>query len=109
MICLKNTQGTILRTGLQSALSEFGLNGKLSAVSMTTNAANMNCARRKCPWSDLGCFGDTLQLCIKPGLQQQRSDLGCFEDTLQIVHKTRSPTTECIQNGRQSTQIGRAL
>ena len=38
-------------------------------VSVHDNARNMECARSMCDeWSDLGCFGHTLQLCIKPVL-----------------------------------------
>ena len=62
--------GDNLADRLTECVSEFGLDGKIECC-VHDNAANMNCAGRKCPWSDLGCFGHTLQLCIKPGLEQQ--------------------------------------
>ena len=65
----KDTRENIAKR-LTECVFEFNLEGKVECC-IHDNAANMNCAGRKCPWSDLGCFGDTLQLCIKPGLEQQ--------------------------------------
>ncbi|KAH3774388.1 hypothetical protein DPMN_175770 [Dreissena polymorpha] len=34
------------------------------------NVRNMECAGDKCDeWGNLGCFGHTLQLCVKPALE----------------------------------------
>ena len=46
---------------LKDCVSEFGLDRKIS-----DNARNMECAGSTCDeWGDFGCFGHTLQLCIK--------------------------------------------
>ena len=60
--------GDNLADKLIECVEEFGISDKVECC-VHDNAANMNCAGRKCPWADVGCFAHTLQLCIKPGLE----------------------------------------
>lgn len=54
---------------LQDCVSEFDLDGKIETC-VHDNARNMENAGSKCDQrNDLGCFGHTLQLCIKPALE----------------------------------------
>ena len=53
---------------LQSAVEEWNIQGKV--VSMTTdNARNIILAVSKMRWSSFPCFGHTLQIAIRVGLQ----------------------------------------
>ena len=50
-------------------VSEFDLDGKVQTC-VHDNARNIECAGNLCEeWTDLGCFGHTLQLCVKPALE----------------------------------------
>ncbi|XP_052278728.1 E3 SUMO-protein ligase ZBED1-like [Dreissena polymorpha] len=61
--------GENLANRLTDCVSEFGLGGKIDTC-VHDNARNMECAGDKCDeWGDLGCFGHTLQLCVKPALE----------------------------------------
>lgn len=54
---------------LQNVVSEFDITGKVDTC-VHDNARNMESAGKKCPeWGDLGCFGHTMQLCIKPAIE----------------------------------------
>ena len=54
---------------LKDCIFEFDLNDKIITM-VHDNARNMECAGELCEeWSDLGCFGHALQLCVKPALE----------------------------------------
>jgi len=58
--------GKNLANRLKECVSEFELTGKINAC-VHDNARNMEAAGDICEeWTDIGCFGHTFQLCIKP-------------------------------------------
>ena len=51
---------------LKTATNEFNIENKVK-IWVHDNARNMESAGNLCDkWGDLGCFGHTLQLCLKP-------------------------------------------
>ena len=63
--------GENLANKLLDCASEFELENKVESV-VHDNARNMQSASDKCEdWGDIGCFGHTLQLCVKPALELQ--------------------------------------
>ena len=61
--------GMNLAEKLKDCIFEFDLNDKIITM-VHDNARNMECAGELCEeWSDLGCFGHALQLCVKPALE----------------------------------------
>lgn len=54
---------------LQSNVSEFDIMTKIDTV-IHDNARSMENAGSRCPESDdVGCFGNTLQFCVKPAIE----------------------------------------
>ena len=61
--------GENLASRLKDCVQEFHIEGKVETC-VHDNARNMEAAGNMCDdWSDLGCFGHTLQLCLKPALE----------------------------------------
>ena len=61
--------GENLANRLKDSVREFNLKGKVDTC-VHDNARNMDCAGNMCDeWGDLGCFGHTLQLCLKPAME----------------------------------------
>lgn len=61
--------GENLAKRLKDTVDEFGLTGKIESC-VHDNARNMENAGSRCDdWSDVSCFGHTLQLCIKPVME----------------------------------------
>ena len=61
--------GENIANRLKDCVEEFSVEGKVETC-VHDNARNMESAGNMCEeWSDLGCFGHTLQLCIKPALE----------------------------------------
>ena len=74
-------------------MSEFELTGKINAC-VHDNARNMEAAGDICEeWTDIGCFGHTFQLCIKP----------MFDITQ--VSKTVSRCRKLVGNLKHSTTV----
>ncbi|CAC5397957.1 unnamed protein product [Mytilus coruscus] len=70
--------GDNIANKLQSIVSEFELDGKIDTC-VHDNARNMECAGNKClEWGAFGCFGHTLQLCIKPTRKTKKADATVF-------------------------------
>ena len=69
MPCQKNKPGGNLTKKLKDCVSEFDLNDKIETL-VHDKTRNMECAGELFEeWSDLGCVGHTLQLCVKPALE----------------------------------------
>lgn len=98
--------GVNLASKMKAVLNEFHLISKVE-VCVHDNARNME-------WSDLGCFGHTLQLCLKPARKNQtlsrllakcRKLVGHFKHSTTItaeLHKRQNmldvPNHELIQD-----------
>ncbi|XP_053387152.1 E3 SUMO-protein ligase ZBED1-like [Mercenaria mercenaria] len=95
--------GANLARKLQDCISEFGLVGKVETC-VHDNARNMDCAGRICDeWSDLGCFGHTLQLCIKPALELQSVSKTVAKCRKLVGHFKHSTTLTAEMRKRQVT------
>ncbi|CAG2202961.1 unnamed protein product [Mytilus edulis] len=91
--------GDNIANKLQSIVSEFELDGKIDTC-VHDNARNMECAGNKClEWGDFGCFGHTLQLCIKPVfelasvaklIQKCRKLVGHFKHSTTVTAEMRN-------------------
>lgn len=85
--------GENLAAKLQTCVAEFGLGDKVDTC-VHDNARNMEKAGSMCEeWGDLGCFGHTLQLCIKPVLE------------LALVEKTTAKCRKLIGHFKHSTTM----
>jgi len=66
---LERHTGENLANRLKDSVREFNLEGKVDTC-VYDNARNMDCAGNMCDeWGNLGCFGHTLQLCLKPAME----------------------------------------
>ena len=90
---------------LQSIISEFELDGKV-AISVHDNARNMEAAGVMCPdWIDFGCFGHTLQLCIKPVFELPAVSKTLAKCRKLVGHFKHSTTNTSEMRKRQSLKI----
>ncbi|XP_060569040.1 E3 SUMO-protein ligase ZBED1-like [Ruditapes philippinarum] len=106
--------GENLANKLKDCVSEFGLENKIGSI-VHDNARNMQSASEKCEdWGDVGCFGHTLQLCVKPALElpnvskivaKSRKLVGYFKHSTTLTAEMRNrqkvfkvPEHELIQD-----------
>ncbi|XP_060605586.1 zinc finger BED domain-containing protein 4-like [Ruditapes philippinarum] len=93
--------GENLANKLKDCVSEFGLENKIGSI-VHDNARNMQSASEKCEdWGDVGCFGHTLQLCVKPALELPNVSKIVAKSRKLVGHFKHSTTLTAEMRNRQ--------
>ena len=95
--------GENLATRLTDCVEEFNLQGKVETC-VHDNARNMECAGNICDqWNDFGCFGHTIQLCLKPALDLPKVSLVVSKCRKLVGHFKHSTTLTAEMKVRQKS------
>ena len=96
-------EGENLANRLKDCVQEFNIEGKVKTC-VHDNARNMEATGNMCDdWSNLGCFGHTLQLCLNPGLELPKVAHVVSRSRKLVGHFIHSMTLTAEMKNRQGS------